>query len=232
VIRSLAAAALAVAAIVLAAPAAAQRDEMPTELWSEYPLVQHVERSSAPTIGPFLPPAPDSESVPASSDTPSWGLWLAVAGLGFIALLVAARVFRPALASAVAEPAPLARDRHVYTPGPLGQYAPTRSAVPEDGLVDEPPRSIVLRTGLVRSRYVVVADKWAEGLETVGGSRSFWSVGGARLRERRSEEAWDELVNDLRVQGWEPNPLRRSDYYVLLQRTEPRSSSTVRTLEP
>ena len=58
-------------------------------------------------------------------------------------------------------------------------------------------------------------------VEQAGGSKSFWRIGPAARRERLSDQAWDELVDELRLQGWEPNSLRRSEYYVLLQRVEP-----------
>jgi hypothetical protein len=201
--------------------AAAQEEDPPTELWSEYPLVQEPERSSTPSIGPFLPPTPPES--PSAGDPVNWGLWALVAALGVGAALVALRVARTAAAPAIEEPFLLhaPTEPQVYRPGPLAQYAPTRDPEPADGLVEEPPRSIVLRSGLLRARYVVVADEWAGGLEAVGGSKSFWRIGPSGLRERLSDEAWDDLVNELRLQGWEPNSLRRSDYYVLLQRVEP-----------
>ena len=221
--RVLVIAAAATMALALAGPLEAQ-EQPPTKLWSEYPLVQPVERSSAPeapdvpSIGPLLPPT-DTESVSSASDSVNWSLWLLVAALGVVGFFVLARVARMSSAASVAEPVPRSAPR-VYAPGPLAQYAPTRPRDQADGLVEEPPRSIVLRTGLLRARYVVVSDEWAGGLETVGGSRSFWRFGPAALRTRVSDQAWDDLVNDLRVQGWEPNFLRRSEYYVLLQRVE------------
>ena len=204
-----------------AGAATAQQSDPPMELWSEFPLVHEPERASTPSIGPFLPPT--TPETAAGSDPVNWGLWALVAALGVGAALVAIRVTRTAAAPTVEGPFALRppSEPHVYTPGPLAQYAPTRAPEPADGLVEEPPRSIVLRSGLLRARYVVVADEWAGGLEAVGGSKSFWRVGPAGHRERLADDAWDELVNELRLQGWEPNSLRRSEYYVLLQRVEP-----------
>lgn len=209
---------LALLAPVLAEAVAAQEKDPPIELWAEYPLFQEPERSSTPSIGSFLPPTqPESPSAGDRVDRRLWGLLVAF-GIG--AALVAIRVVRAATAPSVAESYPLRApsEPHVHAPGPLAQYAPTRAAQPADGLVAEPPRSIVLRSGLLRARYVVVADEWAGELQAVGGSRSFWRIGPAEFRERLADEAWDELVNTLRLEGWEPNSLRRSEYYVLLQR--------------
>jgi hypothetical protein len=67
--------------------------------------------------------------------------------------------------------------------------------------------------------------------DAVAASKSFWNVGGASVRERLAEDAWDELMNDLRASGWEPDPTRRSDFYVLLKPTEPDATSIVPTIE-
>ena len=56
-------------ALVLAATASAQAEKPPTELWSEYPLVQEVERSGSPSIGPFLPPVDPGTEPIAGGDT-------------------------------------------------------------------------------------------------------------------------------------------------------------------
>ena len=77
-----------------------------------------------------------------------------------------------------------------------------------------------------RARFVVVADAMSGDYEAVARSRSFWNVGPVASRELTAEDAWDELMNDLRVAGWELDPTRRSDYYALLRRIEPSESST------
>jgi hypothetical protein len=215
----------AAAALVLTAPTAAQGDEMPTELWAEYPLVQEVEGPSTPTIGPFLPPA-DPGSAPATGDAPAWGLWALVAALGLVALLVATRVVRTAPAGArrrheaPVQLRPEPQQRPSAARGrPLTQYAPSPSLVLEDA-PEEPRRSVVRRTGLLRSRYVVLEGRTPGKAKAVAASKGFWNVGGDDVRERAAEDAWDELVNDLRVAGWEPEPTRRSDFYILLQPIE------------
>jgi hypothetical protein len=217
VIRFLALIGVAVAALalMLATAAAAQGEEMPTELWSEYPLVQDIERSSTPSVGPFLPPTP-SGTDPGSGDAPPWGMWALVAAAGMAALLVATRLVRTA-------PAVRPHPQHLpraSSPRALAQYAPSTSLVLADAPA-EPWRSVVRRTGLLRSRYVVLEGQSAGEQEAVTASRSFWNVGGPEMRERVAEDAWDDLMNDLRASGWEPEPTRRSDFYVLLQPVAP-----------
>jgi hypothetical protein len=117
------------------------------------------------------------------------------------------------------------------------QYAPT--AEPADEVVveveapspraeerhdaPEPEPYITRRSGLVRSRYVVVTDDSGRALRR---SRAFWRIGGAGAQQRRAEAAWDNLANDLRADGWELDTVGRSEYYVPLRR------AIVATLEP
>lgn len=241
--------------LVLAAPAAAQRSsDMPTELWSAYPLVQKVERPKATaesrSIGPLLPPSA-TETVPVSSDSTRWGVWLAVATLGLLAALLTARTLRPASAAdatareyrgrAVRAPVvpPPAREREPMqlrpsprsaprapVTKPLPQYAPEPVEMPDE-LEDEPRRFVMRRTGLVRSRFVVLADEPGGRPKALASSRSFWRVGSDTRRERSAEDAWDDLMNELRLSGWEQESARRSDYYVSLQRVDDSTSSTV-----
>jgi hypothetical protein len=237
VTRFLAVVGVAAAALVLATAAAAQGEEMPTELWSEFPLVQDVERSSTPSIGPFLPPT-DSGTDPVSGDAPRWGMWALVAAAGLFALLVATRLARtaPATRPRARDDAVRLRPHHLPRPSTsktLAQYAPSPSLVLADA-PEEPWRSVVRRTGLLRSRYVVLEGQSPAEQEAIAMSKSFWNVGGAGMRERVAEDAWDDLMNDLRAAGWEPDPTRRSDFYVLLQPVhaeEEEASSIVPTLE-
>jgi hypothetical protein len=92
-------------------------------------------------------------------------------------------------------------------------------------------RFVIRRTGLVRSRFVVYADEPGGELSAQASSRSFWHVGGAAWRERLAEDAWDDLMNDLRMSGWAQESARRSDFYVSLRRIEDDSSSVVPTIE-
>ena len=115
------------------------------------------------------------------------------------------------------------------------QYAPT--TMPAAEVETEAPRSlpaddqeapggvpfITRRSGLVRSRYVVVAD---ESGRTLRRSRAFWRIGGAAAQQRRAEAAWDDLANGLRADGWELDTAGRYEYYVPLRR------AIVATLEP
>jgi hypothetical protein len=226
---------VAASALLLTAPAAAQDGGMPTELWSEYPLVQTVERTSQPGLGPFLPPT-DAVAAPGSEDTPPWGLLALAAAAGVMALLVATRLTRPAPAvrggdeQAPVQLRPHAQPRSSSTSLPLAQYAPSPSVVLVDA-PEEPMRSVVRRTGLLRSRYVVLERTAPGAQDAVASSRSFWNLGVASLRERLAEDAWDELMNELRASGWEPDATRRSDFYVLLQPIETDSATIVPTIE-
>jgi hypothetical protein len=271
--------------LVLASPAGAQTSEMPTELWSQYPLVQKVERAKSTAqsaaepsaIGPLLPPV-DPEAAPASGASTRWGVWLAALALGFVTLLFVARTVPPVAASGVRavgggvrrlrssaaprartrKPKPLQlreapaqpreapdqvlpapaqlRDAPVQLPpapasGRPAQYAPLPPvAVAEPDVEREPRRSVMRRTGLLRSRFVVVADEPGGKVRRVARSRSFWRVGGVARRERAADDAWSDLVNDLRAAGWEPDS-PRSDYYVLLRRVDSGTSSILPTLE-
>jgi len=90
---------------------------------------------------------------------------------------------------------------------------------------------VIRRTGLVRSRFVVYADESDGELSAQASSRSFWRVGGGAWRERLAEDAWDDLMNDLRLSGWEPESARRSDFYVSLRRLESGPPSVVPTIQ-
>jgi len=238
------------AALVLAAPGAAQREEPLTELWSEYPLVPKVEAtgSGSQDIGPFLPPS-DPDAAPISGDSTRWDVWLVAATLGLVAMLVVARKTLPAAASgrrahAWDQAAPRARRRRPsptrarpsprsaprgQVSTPLSQYAPQALETPDPE--NEPRQFVIRRTGLVRSRFVVYADEPEGELSVQASSRSFWRVGGGAWRERLAEDAWDDLMNDLRLSGWEPESARRSDFYVSLRRVEPGASSVVPTIQ-
>jgi len=226
-------------ALLLAATASAQSEELPTELWSEYPLVQEVERSGSPSIGPFLPPVdPGTEPVAGGGATP-WAVWLAAGALGLLAVVAVTRGTLSTAPSArrgrpphtVPSPFVPRRTWRSPTSRPLAQYAPADSSVPDVMGGDEPRRSVVRRTGILRSRFVVVADAMAGDFEAVASSKSFWSVGRDSSRDRAAEDVWDRLMNDLRADGWEPDPARRSDYYALLRPIAPEQSSIVPTIE-
>jgi hypothetical protein len=254
--------------LLFVTPAGAQKSELPTELWSEYPLVQKVETTdqkverteTTTAIGPLLPPG-DPEAAPAVSESPSWPLWLALLAVGSIALLVAARVTVPVAHSGVRvvggyarrlrppslpRPRPRARTRkptskpvqlregppHPRAPvkGAQAQYAPLPPvAVAEPDIEREPRRSVVRRTGLLRSRFVVVEDEPGGNVRRVARSRSFWRIGSVARRELATYDVWYELVNDLRATGWEPES-PRSDYYVLLRRVDGGTTSILPTI--
>lgn len=239
----------------LAAPVGAQ-DKRPTELWSEYPLVQKVERVQPTSSGPFLPPSRD-ETVSPPAESTRWSLWLAVSLGGALLVLVAARAAVPVASSGarvvgegtrrlrgLARPRPRARapkpmqlrehPGHPRAParGRRVQYAPLPPvAVAEPDVEREPRRSVMRRTGFLRSRFVVVSDEPGGKVRRIGRSKSFWRVGSVAQRERAAEDAWSELVNDLRIHGLEPDPTRTSDFYVLLRRVDTAPSPILPTIE-
>jgi len=109
---------------------------------------------------------------------------------------------------------------------PLPQYAPQ----PVEAFVsleDEPRRFVMRRTGLVRSRFVVLADEPGGRPKALATSRSFWRLGNETRRRWSAEDVWDDLMNELRQSGWEQESARRSDYYVSLRRVDDSASSSV-----
>ena len=227
------------AALLLAATASAQSEEPPTKLWSEYPLVQEVERDGSASVGPFLPPVDPSTEAVAGGGTTPLAVWLVAVALGLLAILAVTRVTLSAAPSARRGQQPRAMrlrppPRGTWRPPtsrPLAQYAPADSSAPDVMGGDEPRRSVVRRTGILRSRFVVVADAMAGDFEAVASSKSFWNVGPDTSRARAAEDAWDDLMNDLHADGWEPDPARRSEFYALLRPIVPEQSSIVPTIE-
>lgn len=230
--------------LVLAGPAGATRSHPPTKLWSEYPLVAQTTATAAAGSGAVAPVAPPPaaavEAAPGGSGSSGWALWAALSALTVLAVLVVARVSQPLLAATTrrtrhrppsvrehAKPEPVRLRAHPQPfadpqPGaPLAQYAP-EPTVAERPVEPEPStrRSVVRRTGILRSRFVVVADETNGHVRELARSKSFWRVGGEGFRERAAEQAWDELVDVLRTSGWEPDSARRSDFYVLLREVE------------
>ena len=259
--------------LVLATPAGAQTSKMPTDLWSEYPLVQKVDKreqnadkseqkaakSESSTIGPLLPPTPapvDPETARVADESTRWSLWLALLAAGSIAVFFAVRAGVPAAASGLRvvgggarklrgrvsrptrPPAPKPTELREHPPHPRApasrrrtQYAPLPPvSIAEPDVEREPRRYVVRRTGFLRSRFVVVADEPGGKVSHVARSRSFWRVGDVARREQRAEDAWYELVNELRAGGWEPSA-QRSDFWVPLRRVDEAPSSILPTIE-
>jgi hypothetical protein len=255
-----------VSSLGLAVPAGSQ-SEMPTDLWSEYPLVQKVEgvkragteRAKTDTRavpGPFLPPP---EAPPSSGESTRWSIWLAVLGLGAVALLFAARA-APGVAASGArvvgegarrlraetllrsrqraekpEPMQLKEDPLPRAPVARSQYAPpTLVVAAETDTKPEPRRYVVRRTGFFRSHFDVLTED-QEGVKTLARSKSYWSVGSAARQERADEGVWSALMRDLEAAGWEPDyggtHLPGSEYYVLLRRMDERMLSILPTID-
>jgi hypothetical protein len=237
-----------VVGLAFAAPARAQ--DAPTKLWSEYPLVPKVEQAAPSPVGPFLPPS--GVESPVKDESSGTGYWLPLLAVVAVALLVAARFARPLAATGghalhgrigavrgrTRRPRPTMRSPTRPAERPLSgrqpvQYAPT--TVPAEAEIeaprslradqlDEPLPFITRRSGVVRARYVVVADH-PRG-RTLRRSRAFWLIGRAAAQQRRAEAAWDDLANGLRADGWEVDTAGRDEYYVPLRR------AIVTTLEP
>jgi hypothetical protein len=241
-----------VVGLAFAAPTRAQ--DAPTKLWSEYPLVPKVEQAAPSPVGPFLPPSGvESPVKDESSGTGYWLPLLAVVAVALLVAARFARPLAATGTDVVGRrvaalrsrtqmrPLPTRRSRSRSAgrtlspsgPSPI-QYAP--SPAPAAEVEIEAPRSlradelegpipfITRRSGLLRSRYVVVADLW--GGPTLRRSRAFWQIGGAAAQQRRAEAAWDDLANGLRADGWELDTAGRYEYYVPLRR------AIVTTLEP
>ena len=210
-----------------------------------------------PDVGPFLPPDPEVAPAPAESTRWSIWLALLALGVvaimfavrtaspavasGTRALGERSRRLRagarsrprprsvPSKPIQLREPAPRPRPRpRPRAPVARRQYAPLPPvSVPEPDVEREPRRFVMRRTGLLRSRFVVVDDEPGGGVKRVARSRSFWSVG---RRERGGAEVWGDLVDDLRDAGWEPySP--RSEYYTLLRRIDEGTSALPPTIE-
>lgn len=255
--RTLALSAVLWCGLVVAAPAVAQSEmptELWKE-YPLVQTVERTETGTAlgplPDVGPFLPP--DPEAAPAPEGSTRWSLWLALLGLAAVATFFAVRTAPPVVASgaralgggsrrlragARARPRPHSRrpkPTQLREPAPRPrapvakrQYAPLPPvSIPESDVEREPRRFVMRRTGLLRSRFVVVDDEPGGGVKRVARSRAFWSVG---RRERGGAEVWSDLVDELREAGWEPySP--RSEYYTLLRRVDEGTSALPPTIE-
>ena len=251
--RRLCIALVALACVLVLAPAgqAERAAGTPKKLWSQYPL-EPKGRQAAPAprpAEPFLPPV--QAETPVSDGQPGWILWLAVAAAGAFLLLAAARPLvtsRGHVGGRRSVHAVAARTRHLgerarrarptmrmptrprRRAGPhphrrpaVAQYAPLSV------VVEEAPREAVpyvtRRSGFLRSRYVVMVDE-AGRTHELRRSRAFWQIGRHSWQRRMAEDAWDELANDLRAEGWEVDVTGRYEYFVPLRR------AIVSTLEP
>ena len=237
---------LVLTALVLAVPAGAKRPAEPTKLWSQYPLEPKTRQAAPVPTGPLLPPTHAEPPIAVEgSDWSPW-IPLAVAGAiaGTIALLFAAGSVRPAAAPggnvvdrgvrALAARAQQLRARvpagrrservsgrprarsalRPYKTGPNAQYAPRWVVEPEP---EQSVPYITRRSGLVRSRYVVMIEE-PDGERELRRSKAFWQLGPEAWQRRMGEDAWDRLANDLRADGWEVDATGRYEYFVPLRR--------------
>ncbi len=214
-------------AFVLVLPATGAAEEQPgppRELWSAYPLGPKSRVATARPSRPLIPPVVADRT---ATDTQSgWLLALAVATAGVIVLLLATRVVAPVMPTVRMPSRPRARLRTRPRPRRTEQhtqYAPLRVA-PEPAPRESVPY-VTRRSGLVRSRYVVMVEEEGRTRE-LRRSRAFWQVGREAWQRRIAEDAWDGLANELRAEGWEVDTTGRYEYFVPLRR------AIVSTLEP
>ena len=173
------------------------------------------------------------------------GYWLPLLAVVAIALLVTTRFARPLAATGghalhgrigavrdrTRRPRPTRRSPTRAAERPLSgghpvQYAPMTVPAEAEAPLSVPAEFVpyvTRRSGLVRSRYVVVTD---DSGRTAERSRAFWLIGDAAAQQRRAEAAWDDLANQLRADGWELDMAGRYEYYVPLRR------AIISTLEP
>jgi hypothetical protein len=245
---------LAVVCVFVQAPTgAAQRDDSPTKLWSEYPLEPKTrEATPAPTASlPTAPRPSDAVQTPVTDRRPKWILWLVVAAAGAVGLFAVTRPLATPRSQTVARSARRLASRagrlnaHVrgarpnlrLPPRPRGraparrhrranarQYAPESVVTTPSAPPDSVPY-VTRRSGLVLSRYVVLVEESGHTHE-LRRSRRIWQVGREEWRDRAAEDAWDKLANDLRADGWEVDATGRYEYFVPLRR------ALVSTLEP
>jgi hypothetical protein len=255
--RALASFVAALCLLALPSVVAAQVSQEPKKLWSEYPLVQRVETQPS-AIGATAPAPPVAQQpVPVSDDgSARLALWLGM--LAGVVLLAAyatrsliplalpglrsagigarprrRRTRRPARTARGVEPDRIRGARPVPTRRRAAQYAPP-AAIGEQEPEPDLPRSVLRRTGLLRSRFVVVTSDPEGPVRVAASSPSFWSVGPSSLCERAADDAWNDLVVELRRSGWEPDLQSPSAYfvpYVKLRRMEDAAVSILPTIE-
>jgi hypothetical protein len=231
-----------VCALTLAPSAAAEEQpRSPKELWRTYPLKPKTQVATPVPSRPLRPPV--GAVRPAADGRPGWILALALAAAGAAIVLIVvrplatsrglavdrarrlrahARIGRPTLRT----PARARRRARPAPPRPtVAQYAPLSVVAPEPAAPEESVPYVTRRSGLVRSRYVVMLEEEGRTRE-LRHSRAFWQVGPEARQRRMAEDAWDALANDLRAEGWEVDASGRYEYFVPLRR------AIISTLEP
>ena len=216
-------------AVALAAPARAQDRGPPTKLWSEFPLAPRVERRDRATSGRCCRPRPlRALQLRMAGCTGAYGsrsLCSVPSRFSGAAHESRGRSLRPARECSTdvhsagecvlrARVCPSVGPTEDRVPGDRSPLPRQSSAVPaqyappipleEPEVEDEPRRFVMRRTGLLRCRFVVLANELDGQPSERARSRSFSKIGSAAGRERVAEDAWDDLMNDLRLAGWEP----------------------------
>ena len=215
----IAVAALACVLVLPSTGAAEEQPGPPRELWSAYPLEPKSPVATVTPSGPLIPPV--VADTPATDAQSGWLFVLAVATAGVVVLLGVTRVVAPTVRMpSRPRVRPRARPRRTEPPT---QYAPL-SILPEPASRESVPY-VTRRSGLVRSRYVVMVEEEGRTHE-LRRSRAFWQVGREAWQRRIAEDAWDGLANELRAEGWEVDTTGHYEYFVPLRR------AIVSTLEP
>lgn len=213
---------VAVLAVVTAVPVAFGQDAPPSDLWSEFPLEPTQTTEAPPTTVPLTPPTrrvapsvavPGAGGLARADGTSARWLWTALivatglAALGFLAI-------RRRLVDWSTAQTLLALSRSSRTRGLVVSLSSVaepagRRARPKElrrfsfGVDPELARlgpCAIHRTGLIRRRFVAEAARADHGERRIGSSRAFWSFGGD------GREAWNGLIDDLTVAGWELVP--------------------------
>ncbi len=220
------------ACVLVVVPAAdAERVKPPKKLWSEYPLVPKVRVRVAAPSHPLRPPVATVADSPPSGGRSGWILTLALAAGGVVVVLAVARPLvasRGRSAGRVPRPRMPSRPRRragsPHRRPAVVQYAPLQVG-PEPERPSESVPYITRRSGVLRSRYVVMVEEEGRTQE-LRRSKPFWQVGREAWQRGWAEDAWDRLSNDLRAEGWEVDASGRYEYFVPLRR------ALVSSLEP
>lgn len=212
---------VAVVALVTA-PLASSQDDPPRDLWSEFPLEPTQTTQAAPVTAPLTPPTtrlapavavPGAGGLATADETSIRWLWTALivaTGLGTLGFLaIRRRLFDWSTAQTR-----MALSRSVRTRGLVVSLSSVaeqagRRARPRElrrfsfGVDPELARlgpCAIHRTGLIRRRFVAEASRADHGERRIGSSRPFWRFGG------NGRDAWNGLIDDLKVAGWELVP--------------------------
>jgi hypothetical protein len=200
--------------------ASAEDTRPPRDLWSEFPLEPAQTTAAPPAPAPLTPPTlgpsaavPGAEEVVTSDDMSSRWLWtglIVASGLGALGfLLIRRRLVDWGAAPTRAALSVGSRTRALVVSlssvaGHAGLRPPPRELRRFSFQIDPELAQLgpcaIHRVGLVRQRFVAEAARADQGERRIASSRPFWRFrGGGR-------EAWNELIGELTLAGWELVP--------------------------